>query len=67
MGENRASGEGILGGFVGEGVRCNEDDYPSFVQNTVRLYSFYSDKFNACIEGLLDITKVNLTLTSRQV
>lgn len=67
MGENRASGEGILGGFDGEEVRCNEDDYPSYVQNAVCLRSFYSDKFNAFIEGLLDITKVNLTLTSRQV
>ncbi|HEX7482545.1 MAG TPA: hypothetical protein VF350_03665 [Candidatus Bathyarchaeia archaeon] len=50
MGENRASGEGILGGFVWEEALCNEDDHPAIVQNTVRLYSFYSDKLK-CVHS----------------
>jgi hypothetical protein len=44
MGENRASGEGILDGFVGEEVRCAEDDQLQIVQSTVRLNSFCIDK-----------------------
>jgi hypothetical protein len=44
MGENRASGEGILGDFVWKEVRRGEDDYLSISQNTIRLYSFLSDK-----------------------
>jgi hypothetical protein len=48
MGENRASGEGILDGFVWEEASCNEDDHPSIVQNTVRLHSFQVDKLK-CI------------------
>ena len=50
MGENRASGEGILGGFVWEEALCNEDDHPAIVQNTVRLHSFYSDKLK-CVHS----------------
>ena len=49
MGENRASGEGILGGFVWEEVRCFEDDYLSITQITVRLDSFFSDKLK-CVQ-----------------
>jgi hypothetical protein len=49
MGENRASGEGILGGFVGE-VRCVEDSHLSITQNTVRLHSFYADKLK-CVHS----------------
>lgn len=49
MGENRASGEGILGGFVGE-VRCDEDGHLLITQNTVRLHSFYVDKLK-CVHS----------------
>jgi len=49
MGENRASGEGILCGFLGE-VRCVEDDQLSIEQNDVRLHSFYIDKLK-CVHS----------------
>ena len=74
MGENRASGEGILGGFAWEEVRCVEDDYLSITQITVRLHSFYSDKlkcvhcrsfgcnkgkFNFNLEAGLKVKRIN--------
>lgn len=50
MGENRASGEGILGGFAWKEVRYTEDDYLSITQNTVRLHSFCIDK-HKCVHS----------------
>jgi hypothetical protein len=50
MGENRASGEGILGGFALKEVRYAEDDCLSINQITARLHSFYDDKFK-CVHS----------------
>jgi len=50
MGENRASGEGILGGFVWEEALCNEDDHLETVKNTVRLHNFCPDKLK-CVHS----------------
>ena len=47
MGENRACGEGILGGFTWKEVRCIEDDYLSITQNNVRLHRFCIDKYKS--------------------
>jgi hypothetical protein len=49
MGENRASGEGILCGFVGE-VRCVKDDHLSITQYTFHLHNFYADKLK-CVHS----------------
>ncbi len=50
MGENRASGEGIFGGFVGEEVHFVEDGHLLITQNTVRLHCFYADKLK-CVHS----------------
>jgi hypothetical protein len=50
MGENRTSGEGILGGFVWKEVRYEGDDYLSIMQNIARLCSFDSDKLK-CVQS----------------
>ena len=44
MGETRASGEGILGGFLGKGACRTEDDYLSTTQNFGYLNSFNANK-----------------------
>ena len=44
MGETRASGEGILGGFWGKGARCAEDDYLLTAKNFSYLNSFNANK-----------------------
>jgi hypothetical protein len=49
MGKSRASGEGILCGFVGE-VRCVEDDHLPIKPNNVYLHSFYGDKLK-CVHS----------------
>ena len=64
MGENRASGEGILGGFILKEARYIEDDYPSITQNTVRLNSFCADKLK-CVHSKSSgytMCKVNFNL-----
>ena len=45
MGENRASGESIIGDFIREEACCVKDDHLSITQNTAYLHSFYADKF----------------------
>jgi len=45
MGETRASGEGILGGFFGDGACCAKDDYLSMAPNFGYLNSFNANKF----------------------
>ena len=64
MGENRASGEGIIGGFILKEAYCIEDDYPSITQNTVRLNSFCADKLK-CVHSKsfgYNICKFNFNL-----
>jgi hypothetical protein len=44
MGETGASGEGTLGGFLGEGAPCAKDDYLPISPNFGYLNSFNSNK-----------------------
>ena len=46
MGENRASGESILGELVGEEACCIEDDHLSISQNVAYLHSFMQINLN---------------------
>ena len=51
MGEDRASGEGVLCGFVIGEVSYVKDDRMSIILNTVRLHSFYADKLK-CVHSM---------------
>jgi hypothetical protein len=44
MGETRASGEGRLGGFLGEGAHCAKDDYMQIASNVGYLNRFNANK-----------------------
>jgi hypothetical protein len=44
MGENSASGEGILGGVAWKGAHCVKGDNLSIKQNSVYMHSIYLDK-----------------------
>jgi len=44
MGENRASGEGTLEGFLGEGARYAKEDYLPIASNFGYLNSFSANK-----------------------
>lgn len=44
MGETRASEEGTLGGFLGEGAHGSKDDYLQIVSNFGYLNSFNANK-----------------------
>jgi hypothetical protein len=64
MGENRAKGELILGGFVGEEACYVKGDHLSITQNTVYLHNFSADKLK-CVQSKpfgYNMFKFSLTL-----
>ena len=67
MGENRASGEGILGGFVVEKSVATKMTIRHLCKILSVCTVLAQINLNAFIAGLLDITKANLTLASRRL
>ncbi len=60
MGENRASGEGILCGFIIGEVGYVEDEHLSIMLNTVHLYSFCVDNLKSVHGMSFDYNKCKI-------
>ena len=73
MGEKRARREGILDDFVWEEVRWVQDGHLSITQNTIHLYSFYTEKLISVYHGFAGYNKCNsnfsleVTLISKNI
>jgi hypothetical protein len=63
MGEKRASGEGMLVGFIGEEAFCVGDAHLLTTQNTVNLQSFYADNLKYFQSKPFGYNKCKFSLT----
>jgi hypothetical protein len=67
MGETRASGEGILGGFLGKVACCAEDDYLSTAKIFGYLNSFKANKLKYVHGEAVGYKICKLSISSRKL